>query len=37
MELICIIVKVMFTVKRVYIRWVGKYLDYDKINNIENI
>jgi len=32
-----IIVKVMFRVKRVYIRWVGKHMDYDNINNIENI
>jgi mRNA interferase HigB len=32
-----IVVKVMFTVKRVYVRWVGKHLDYDKIKNIENI
>ncbi len=32
-----LIVKVMFSIKRVYIRWVGKHLDYDKIINIKNI
>ena len=32
-----LVVKVMFVVKRVYIRWVGKHQDYDKIKNIENL
>ncbi len=32
-----IVAKVMFTIKRVYIRWVGKHSDYDKIKNIKNI
>ncbi len=30
-----IVAKVLFTIKRVYIRWVGKHSDYDKIKNIE--
>jgi mRNA interferase HigB len=32
-----LVVKVMFVVKGVYIRWVGKHQDYDKIKDIENL
>lgn len=28
---------ILFTIKRVYIRWVGNHKDYDKLNNIENL
>lgn len=31
------VVKVMFTVKRVYIRWIGSHTEYDKIKNIEKL
>lgn len=32
-----LIVKIMFTIKRVYIRWIGAHGDYDNIKNIEKI
>lgn len=32
-----LIVKIMFTIKRVYIRWIGTHKEYDKIKNIENL
>jgi mRNA interferase HigB len=32
-----IIAQILFTVKRVYIRWVGNHKDYDNIKNIDNI
>lgn len=32
-----LIVKIMFSIKRVYIRWVGSHKDYDKIKNIDNM
>lgn len=32
-----IVAQILFTAKRVYIRWVGNHKEYTKINNIENI
>ncbi|HDR51797.1 MAG TPA: type II toxin-antitoxin system HigB family toxin [Mariniphaga anaerophila] len=32
-----LVVKIMFTIKRVYIRWIGTHKDYDRIKNIESI
>jgi len=32
-----IVVQILFTIKRVYIRWVGTHKDYDNIKNIDKI
>jgi mRNA interferase HigB len=32
-----IVAQILFTIKRVYIRWVGNHKDYEKINNINKI
>ena len=32
-----IVAKVMFTLKRIYIRWVGNHKDYDRIKNIDKL
>lgn len=32
-----IVVQILFTIKRVYIRWVGNHKDYSSIKQIENI
>lgn len=32
-----IVAKVMFKLKRIYIRWVGNHKDYDRIKDIENL
>ncbi len=32
-----IIAQILFTVKRVYIRWVGNHKDYNNIKNIDKI
>ena len=32
-----IVAKVMFTVKRVYVRWIGTHKEYDKIKDITTI
>ncbi|MFW9875148.1 MAG: type II toxin-antitoxin system HigB family toxin [Candidatus Thorarchaeota archaeon] len=32
-----IVAKVMFNLKRIYIRWVGNHKDYDRIKDIKNL
>ena len=32
-----IVAQILFTIKRVYIRWVGNHKDYDNLKNIERI
>ncbi len=32
-----IIAQILFKVKRIYIRWVGNHVDYEKIKNIDKI
>ncbi len=32
-----IVAQILFTIKRVYIRWVGTHRDYDNIKNIDKI
>lgn len=32
-----LIVKIMFSINRIYIRWVGNHDDYNRLKNIENI
>lgn len=32
-----LVAKVMFSVKRVYIRWIGTHTEYDKIKDISSI
>jgi mRNA interferase HigB len=32
-----LVVKIMFPIKRVYIRWIGTHKDYDNIKDIEKI
>ena len=32
-----IVAKVMFTLKRIYIRWVGNHKDYDRIKDIDKL
>ena len=32
-----IVAQILFTIKRVYIRWVGNHKDYDNLKNIDRI